>query len=646
MRADLQVHTPADGRFRFPGPVPASDEERLELATAYLTRARERGIGLVAITEHDDVSWIPILRTAAAEVGIALMPGFEVESGEGVHVLCLFDHDVPMADLERALAATLAPAVGRRAREHGPVRLPFADLIDTVQDGHGGVCIAAHVYSEKGLRGALSGRARQRAWAHEGLLAVQVGRAPRRGAGTAREDEDAIDRRGRRPARVLTSDSRTLDAIGTVATQLKLDGASAAALRQAFLDPDSRIAYGERPPPSGGSGARLLAVECDGGFLHEVRFGFGDQLTCVIGRSGTGKSALVEALRAGLGAGFACERAEREAGALAAETFGGGAKLALAVEAGGERHLLEYAGGGAATVFGADGVAREGVEPAGLVGARVYGQGELAAIAADPRAQLALLDMAAGGGSDAAGRRAAAERIDAALDGIVRIKLHADDRIEIALNIALPERRRKYRPLDGLAPGQRQAATLAVLLEVLAGEGGGGDGDAGGRRWRQRRRRERGPQGRRRQPRPGHSRPARGRPRRALDLRHRHPPPARHQAHAPAHRRHPRPQHRPALRRRPDRPPRNDPAGPRAPRARPRRRQRLDRAHRHPPSRRGRARRRQSGAGVARSGVWGGVRGAPVLSQAGRCAGATEAARAAATSNRLGSLHLGRPSDP
>jgi hypothetical protein len=73
-RADLQVHAPIDPTF-VPGPEPRGAEERMALAREYLRAAAGRGIELVGITEHNDVSWIPELRRAAGEIGVHLLPG-------------------------------------------------------------------------------------------------------------------------------------------------------------------------------------------------------------------------------------------------------------------------------------------------------------------------------------------------------------------------------------------------------------------------------------------------------------------------------------------------------------------------------------------------------------------------------------------
>lgn len=131
-------------------------------------------------------------------------------------------------------------------------------------------------------------------------------------------------------------------------------------------------------------------------------------------------------------------------------------------------------------MFDADGQPRADLDPAALLDVRVYGQGEIDAIAASPSAQLALLDRVGGmdgnGGRGAGRRRDVAARINEALEDRVQVRLggtHAD-RIEISLNVGLPRRRHDYRALDRLSGGQRTAAIWGVLLETLAADGGPG----------------------------------------------------------------------------------------------------------------------------------------------------------------------------
>ena len=60
--------------------------------------ALERGIPLIAITDHNSTANIAAVQKAAHGTGLTVLPGMEFQTREEVHVLCLFD------TLEQALA--------------------------------------------------------------------------------------------------------------------------------------------------------------------------------------------------------------------------------------------------------------------------------------------------------------------------------------------------------------------------------------------------------------------------------------------------------------------------------------------------------------------------------------------------------------
>jgi predicted metal-dependent phosphoesterase TrpH len=69
--------------------------------------ARERGLGTVALTDHDTTAGLPEAVRAGAGLGIEIVPGVElstVRDGEGVHLLCYFvdpAHPALAAELRR-----------------------------------------------------------------------------------------------------------------------------------------------------------------------------------------------------------------------------------------------------------------------------------------------------------------------------------------------------------------------------------------------------------------------------------------------------------------------------------------------------------------------------------------------------------------
>ena len=54
-------------------------------------KALERGINLMAITDHNASANVAAVQKAAAGAGLTVLPGMELQTREEVHLLCLFD---------------------------------------------------------------------------------------------------------------------------------------------------------------------------------------------------------------------------------------------------------------------------------------------------------------------------------------------------------------------------------------------------------------------------------------------------------------------------------------------------------------------------------------------------------------------------
>jgi PHP family Zn ribbon phosphoesterase len=396
LKADLQVHTPADPQFS--GTEPTGPNDRRALARAYLEKAQERGIELVGITEHNDVSWIDDLRYAAKGLGMHLLPGFEVESKEGIHVLCLFDPDTKVTHLEDCLARlglTKEKRAGRRLELRAEKYFP--DLIDFIQDDCGGACIAAHIESSKGLLTAIREGARVDTWKTRGLLAAQIAKPAdqiQSGNGRIIRGEDPNYARERLPAYLLMSDSRSFDAIGTISTWIKMDEVGVEGLRQAFLDPASRISFSD--PRERRQGGRLLGARWEAGFLGEVVFPLNAELNSLIGGKGTGKSTVIETIRYAFDLGFhGVAEVEDAAQKLRDNAFRSGSKISVVVETDAparKKYVIERTAPHAPVVRDELGQPRPELDPQQLLRPCVYGQKEIYGIAQNPPALLSLLD--------------------------------------------------------------------------------------------------------------------------------------------------------------------------------------------------------------------------------------------------------------
>lgn len=80
----------------------------LELSPSLLAAlARARGLGLVALTDHNSALNAPAFAAAARREGVAALYGIEACSAEEVHVLCLFDEPDAALAFGSALAERL-----------------------------------------------------------------------------------------------------------------------------------------------------------------------------------------------------------------------------------------------------------------------------------------------------------------------------------------------------------------------------------------------------------------------------------------------------------------------------------------------------------------------------------------------------------
>jgi hypothetical protein len=397
-RCDLQVHTPRDQRW--PGDDPRGQDERRALARTYLAAAQTRGVEVVGVTEHHDVSWIDELRYAARGLGMHVLPGFELETSEGIHVLCLFDPARPVLELEDVLASLGLDRNRRATSKATEIRSdrPLADVLRLVQDRYEGICIAAHVTSRKGILDLPPGGARADAWKQPDLLAAQIpcalAEVGNAGVRSMLANEDPARRRERRLAYVLTSDSRSPDEIGSASTWIKMHHPSVAGLRQAFLDPDSRIAFAD--PMAARVDAQLLEVAWEGGYLGDERVAFNTELTCLIGGKGTGKSTVIESIRWAFGLE---PRPDSDIAtavqSLRKSVLPGGTKVTVRFRTPRptpKTFTVERTEPHGPIVRDSAGTPLPELEPSDLLHPRVYGQKEIFDVAQNMPARLALVD--------------------------------------------------------------------------------------------------------------------------------------------------------------------------------------------------------------------------------------------------------------
>ena len=302
-----------------------------------VAKALNAGISVLAITDHNDVGCIELFRDAAAGRGITIFPGFELSSSEGIHVLCIYPPDTDEQTLGRYLGAFGIDQVA-----------PSSDLSNKTLDevlasvrAKGGVPIAAHVTGDKGLFKTLVGKARIKAWRSEHLLAIQIPGSIEDLSQDVRQILANKNRDYRRAhpvgeqlaiaainARDVYKPEHLDDPLATC--NIKMSEVSIEGLRQAFMDPESRIRLNSQDSsPESEQHAELVSLAWEGGFLDGAEVRLNPNLNVLIGGRGAGKSTIIESLRYALDLDPVGEQARQAYQGIVQQVLRSGTKISI-----------------------------------------------------------------------------------------------------------------------------------------------------------------------------------------------------------------------------------------------------------------------------------------------------------------------------
>lgn len=388
--ADLHVHTPASRDM--------APKWRQETPDAVVQFALANDLSIIAVTDHNSADWCDQVAAAAMGTPLHVFPGVELSTKHG-HLLAIFEKGTPASNIREFLVVAGFPA----ARQGDLDAASPEDMHKLAQmvDDRGGIAIAAHVESNNGLMKFTVNDERQRVYACHQLRAVEIGDPARR----AVFQEGQRSGYSRRVACVMSSDcvapggsTHELDAIGSRFTMLKMDEVSIAGLRQALCDPQVRIRL-----PGDGDPQPAAVIEglwVSGGFLDAQHLRFSDNLTCLIGATGSGKSLATELLRFGLGQQATIAKIAGEVASLLSSNFPGYGQVSVVIRKGDARYLVERAYDKSAafdaTVRRVDnGQLIDLDEPVDLPSffpIKGYSQSEIIEFAREPEARLSLTD--------------------------------------------------------------------------------------------------------------------------------------------------------------------------------------------------------------------------------------------------------------
>ncbi len=410
-RCALQINTPLQARFKgFDSKHPRhSAAFKRDYGLALAQKCKKVGVDVVGICDHNSIEYIEAARKELTQEGLHVFPGFEVASTEGLHLLCLFDPATSVEELDHVLTELGLPPKERWVTSPGivPRQSPrsFPQIIEHVQRKRRGICIAAHMDRENGLLLECAKTTRVQYFTDSNLLAGQISgsRADLMPFHRKVLDGELNHYRREYPLALLNClDVYNLKDLGLLASSswIKMSSPSIDGLWQAFLDPESRLRLlteeernnNHRPPAA--EKFELVAISWEGGFLNDCGIHFNENLNCLIGGRGTGKSSVIESLRYVLGQAPLGKIAQQAHDDIIREVIKSGTKITLLVrthQPSPSYYRIERADSEDPVVFDENGKRSELKVFDILPQIDIFGQHEISEIARQPAKQLGLL---------------------------------------------------------------------------------------------------------------------------------------------------------------------------------------------------------------------------------------------------------------
>ncbi|PCJ97320.1 MAG: histidinol-phosphatase [Zetaproteobacteria bacterium] len=297
VRADLHIHSFGEDTGSFD----VSDEQMTP--QNIVNTAIASHLKIISITDHNEVLNCKTALDYAADKDILVIPGIEVSTTQG-HLLVYFETFKEL----RSFHGKLTISADKERCSQGIV-----ECLDLAHQ-HNGFGILAHIELDSGFEKTV-GRFNAQMddlFCHPSLLALEICRKnslelytdndpDRNHLALVKKRRNSLNlHEGSILPKVMSSDSHSISKLGTNAegnkklTRFKVDVPTFDALRIALMSYESRVriedVIPERVP-------KFLRASIKGGLLDNQVVNFSDNLTCIIGGRGTGKTTLMEIVR-------------------------------------------------------------------------------------------------------------------------------------------------------------------------------------------------------------------------------------------------------------------------------------------------------------------------------------------------------------
>jgi ABC-type cobalamin/Fe3+-siderophores transport system ATPase subunit len=321
------LHAHSLDSYDYGGVAGISKKDKIPTESSFVEAINASELDLVAITDHMKCDFACRLSESPPSSHICILPGMEVNlrppppwNTFRLHILVIFPEKYSLERVCKILPSDIPDERKRNGREE----IKSEELSSFIRTVHecGGLCIAAHIDTDRGVRRAFKQLGR------DGIVFYDPN-----GALTQEEEKqiseqfkdwilsagfDAIevskdtDKKHYRWISEVQGQTVSIpvllknDAhcgedllVEERITHIKMTSACFEGLKQALQFPDTRIRFPSDVPKS--PSPRILGIEIiagnEKGFFKNLQIAFSDNLTCLIGPRGSGKSSIIESLR-------------------------------------------------------------------------------------------------------------------------------------------------------------------------------------------------------------------------------------------------------------------------------------------------------------------------------------------------------------
>ena len=330
LKADLHVHTPASDDM--------GEEWKEATPKDVVDIAIDKGLDVIAITDHNTAAWCDQVRDAASGSKLTVLPGVELSTPEG-HLLALFDTDVSATHIEDLLVR-----VGIKRENFGDLHVATTEgvvgVCSEIAKAHG-VAIAAHADGSRGFLKMISvGATRKLAYVCTDLWAIEILDL------SSKQEHQSGGRYERRMTCLQSSDCwptgadhHQLDGMAQRYSFLKMSERSLSGLKLALIDPEIRVRLADDEWPSVNDS--ILGMWITRGFLDTEVIRFNENVSCFIGDTGSGKSVATELLRFGLDQQARVPKIKAEVGNMLKQQLGDLGTVHILLSKGDSKYLVE-----------------------------------------------------------------------------------------------------------------------------------------------------------------------------------------------------------------------------------------------------------------------------------------------------------------